>query len=170
MLRFTLFIIAIITFTCRNSDGKKNIASSSVDTKIDSAVLLMYKLYSDCETSILENNNGKIDTIAKNISYLCLSVNIITPEIHGDTTLITIFFEPEKGYEIEDPKCNFAYSVGFVGSDNQYDFVVFGDNYYTLSSSDLIKSKPNMEFIFNKNVSKIDCIHNQLMRLLNFQK
>lgn len=164
--KLSLFILTIFVFACQNNDSQKIIGLSPIDTKVDSAVVLMYKLYSACETSILENKNGKIDTIAKNISYLCLPVKINTPEVHGDTVLITVFFEPEKGYEIENPKCEFAYSVGFIGPDHYYDFVEFGDNYYTLNSAQLKKANPNLELIFKDKIEKLDCISDQLKRLL----
>lgn len=170
ILRFIAFATALLVFACQNQDDKSFIKNSLLDTKTDSAILLMYKLYSECETSVLQNNHGKIDTIIKKVSYLCLPVKVNIPEVHGDTTLITIFFEPENGYETEDPKCNFAYSVGFTGQDTQYDFVVFGDNYYTLNASQIKQSKPNMEFIFNDKIAKTDCIDNKLRQLLNRQK
>lgn len=164
-LSFIVNIILIIA--CNNSSFKQHDSSIPIQAKIDSAILLMYKLYSTCETSILERRNETIDTLAKNVSYLCIPVAVNTPEVYGDTTLITIFFQPEKGYEIEDPKCNFAYSVGFIGSDNDYDFVVFGDNYYSLDVPQLKNENPNLESEFRNKIAKLDCFSDQLARLLN---
>lgn len=167
MLKFTLLALVIICSTCSKSNRNQSIEISPLDAKIDSAILLIYKLYSECETSILDNDNGKIDTLVSNISYLCLPVKVETPDVYGDTTLVTIFFYPETGYEVEDPKCDFAYSVGFIGIDSQFDFVVFGDNYYSLSRSQLTTIKPNLDSIFVAKIAKCDCLSSQLIRILN---
>ncbi|HLP96024.1 MAG TPA: hypothetical protein VK168_18405 [Saprospiraceae bacterium] len=167
LFKCALLWLLFMLVACQGNKETKTIAKPSLESKMDSAVLLMYKLYSDCETSILENSNGKIDTIAKIVSYLCLPVKINPPEVFGDTTLITVFFEPERGYEIEDPNCDFAYSVGFIGADSQYDFVMFGDNYYTLNSAQLKNTYPDMDSIFSDNLVKVGCIHQHLKQLLD---
>lgn len=165
---YFLALTLICYFSCHS--GQPVSSNSSLTIKSENAVLLMYKIYSGCSTSILKNTSGKIDTLAKNVSYLCLQVKVNAPDISGDTTIITVFFEPESGYEIEDPKCDFAYSVGFVGSDNECDFIEFGDNYYTMTIDQYMKGKQNLDSIFFEKTKNLKCINSNLLKIINNRK
>ncbi len=167
-LAYFLTAVLILHYSCQSGQNANH--DSPLSIKIENSVLLIYKIYSNCSTSILKNYNGKIDTLSKDISYLCLPVKVINPKISGDTTVITVFFNPEIGYEIEDPKCDFAYSVGFVGSDNECDFIEFGDNYYTLTVAQYMKGKQNLDSIFFEKIQNTKCVDSNLLNIIKKSK
>ena len=159
-----LFIYTTLT-CCQDNLPVSN--KSPTEIRTDNAIFLIYKIYSSCTTTIVEKHNNQVDTLVKNIEYLCLPVKVNAIEVNTDTTIITIFFEPERGYELEDTKCNGAYSIGFIGSDNECDFIEFGDNYYTLTVSQYMKENIHIDSIFNAKISNLDCIN---LRLINIIK
>lgn len=154
--------LCIYMISCKNNPPLQH--KNPTEIKTDSAILLIYKIYSGCRTTILEKEGSKIDTLIKDISYLCLPVKIFNTEVFSDTTLITIFFEPEQGYAVET--YDFAYSIGFIGVDHASDFIMFGDNYYTMSVKAYFEENKKIDSIFQRNVRTEKCINSRLKGII----
>lgn len=169
-----IFLLCFVIFSgmfccfCRSKTAPSS-GNFKFQNKIDRAVLLMYKLYARCNTSILKRNNGQIDTIVKNINYVCLPVQISTPDVKLDTVIIGVFFSPEEGFEIENPDCDYIYEVGFIGDDDDPDFIVIGDNYYSILISQyfITHDKDYIDSVFMSEIKNNSCISKSLERLLD---
>jgi hypothetical protein len=163
--RSILAILMIFISSC-NGPVKKHIQKPAPQ-KLDNAIFWMYKIYAGYHTTIVDFHNGERDTLVERINYLCLPVTTLVTEMPGDTTTISVFFEPENGTELEDKNCEFAYVIGFIGMDSEPDFIEFGDNYYELTTAEFLKRHNNLDTIFWETVRREECISAQLRSLID---
>lgn len=162
---FKVVLLCMTNYACHPNITDRS--TSPLEKKVNSAILMMYKIYSDCSTKILKNLNGKIDTLDNGISYLCLPLTVNDIEVKHDTTIISLFFSPADGYIVEDTKCKFAYGIGFVGQDEECDFIEFGDNYYSKNIEQYKTENRDLDSIFFERTKKSDCINDILGGILN---